>query len=279
MTTIAATRTKRTQTDAEIVALSTTIRAGLAAAAEMKAGSVPAAKRKKLCALVEEGKRAKAEFVEANLGLAYKAANSRPSVVRGIENVEDVVQNGVMGLCRAAELFEPERGYKFSTYAYFWILKAMNDGDRHAASSPVFASETGRRDRMIAYATEDILTEELGRPATEAEIAAAMGKNEHEVSTLHKSSMSFMGFNDVLAESTDGTGSGVDVETAIVLREVLDRLDEDERRVVELRFGLDGGGPRAFEEIGELVGKSSWWARARVESALEKLRESMTDVG
>ena len=100
MTTIAATRTKRTQTDAEIVALSTTIRAGLAAAAEMKAGSVPAAKRKKLCALVEEGKRAKAEFVEANLGLAYKAANSRPSVVRGIENVEDVVQNGVMGLCR-----------------------------------------------------------------------------------------------------------------------------------------------------------------------------------
>ncbi|MFJ8041445.1 RNA polymerase sigma factor [Kitasatospora sp. NPDC096147] len=272
----------RLLTAVEEVELARQIEAGLFAEQALQRGGLEGGLAVELAVLVRLGRRAKRRLIEANLRLVVSVA--KRYVGRGL-TLLDLVQEGNLGLIRAVEKFDYARGYKFSTYATWWIRQAMSRALADQARTirvPVHVVELINR----VIRVQRTMLQESGTEPSAAEVAAALELTEArvlEVLRLAQEPVSLhtpVGDEDevALGDLIEDADAASPVETAafLLLRRqlgaVLDTLGERERQVVQLRYGLDDGRPRTLEEIGHLFGVTRERIRQIEAKTLSRLR-------
>jgi RNA polymerase primary sigma factor len=238
--------------------------------------------RPDLEAVVERGEWARRTMVECNLRLVVAIA--RRFSATGLP-MADRVQEGNLGLLRAVEKFDWHMGFKFSTYATWWIRQAIARGaaDRGARAIrlPVHVDEQVGRLRR----TQTRMHELLGREPSDDELAAALDLPTDKVLRLKDTTQAVTSLDAPVGEDgaalgdflEDGSAVGpdelaVDAVGLATLQQVLNALPERERQVLVLRFGLDSGTPRTLEEVGAVMGFSRERARQVERDALAALR-------
>jgi len=238
--------------------------------------------------LIDQSKTARDHMISANLRLVV--ANAKKYMNRGLGFL-DLIQEGNAGLMRAVDKFEWQRGFKFSTYATWWIRQALQRAIADQSRTirvPVHMTETMQR---VNRTTRE-MTVELGREPTSAEVAAKLSEDPRwaitperveEVKRYGRTPISLE--TPIGAEGDTELGSLIEDEGAVspldaatnqLLREqvdrVLDSLEGREERVIRLRFGLDDGRPRTLEEVGNEFGLTRERIRQIESMALRKLR-------
>jgi RNA polymerase primary sigma factor len=264
---------------------------GLEAAAELAAPGPPisAARRRQLRILVKEGERATTEFCQANLRLVVSIAKRYQA--SGV-SLLDLVQEGNLGLLHAVEKFDYKKGFKFSTYATWWIRQAITRGIANTGRTirlPVHAGDLVNRVQRGASRLEA----RLGRRPTPEELGAEVDLTPARVAEVLAMSTEAVSISAPLSEDGDGELGDVmeDVTAVSPLEEVLANavprelarllavLDEREREILRLRYGLDQGQPRTLEEVGERMHLTRERIRQIESRALCKLRHPSLDTG
>jgi RNA polymerase nonessential primary-like sigma factor len=271
-------------TAADEVELAKRIEAGVFAQHMLETGENLSAKRRsELTALVRDGHVAKNHLLEANLRLVVSLAKRYTG--RGMPLL-DLIQEGNLGLIRAVEKFDYSKGFKFSTYATWWIRQAITRG----------MADQGRTIRLPVHLVEQVnklarikrdLHQQLGRDATNEELAAESGIPAHKISDLLDHSRDPVSLDMPVGTEEDAPlgdfiedAEATDAESAVIsgllqddLRRVLATLDDREQHVIRLRYGLDDGQPRTLDQIGKHFGLSRERVRQIEREVMSKLRQ------
>ncbi|HLH46925.1 MAG TPA: sigma-70 family RNA polymerase sigma factor [Acidimicrobiales bacterium] len=221
-------------------------------------------RRAQLEATVAAGKAACDELVRHNLRLALATARRcDPAVRQGwADATDEALQNAAVGLCAAAQRFDFRRGTKFSTYATWWIRKALAAGRVQAGESWSFVEAASRLQH-----TEDEMLQRLRREPTDAELAEEMGETVAQVRAWRRPRP--VGLDAIGPEPDTADHEQIAAaELRLAVRQALGRLDEQARQVVELRFGFDGGGPRTLAQCADALGMSLSATSAALDRAL-----------
>jgi RNA polymerase primary sigma factor len=260
-------------TRTEAIDLQRAIEAGLLAHhARVSGAGFADATDEELRALEAQGERARQRFIRANLGLVGMV--SRPYATRSQLPEADLFQEGCVGLITAVERFDYARGHQFSTYALFWIRAFVS-----AASAKLLGAmnlPTSRAEQLrAAQGLETALTQGLGRPPTLSELADALGRSQDWTAGLlsHQRPRS-LELVDGAALQRLQTGDELDAALSepLEVRELLFRLDNLDRRVLELRLGFADGEARTYAHTARVLQISVTRVRRIETRALEKLR-------
>jgi RNA polymerase primary sigma factor len=264
------------------VELAKSIEAGLYAEEKLNSGfTVSTGDRADLEWLAADGVRGKQRLIEANLRLVVSIA--KRYIGRGLVFL-DLIQEGNLGLIRAVEKFDYTRGYKFSTYATWWIRQAITRAIADQARTirvPVHMVETINKLARV----QRQLHQELGREATVEEIAVELGIAPDRVAEIQRIAQEPVSLQSPIGEEESDLGDFIEDADAVVpieaaafimLQDQLDRvlceLSEREQRIIQLRFGLSDGHPRTLEEVGREFGVTRERIRQIESKTLAKLR-------
>ena len=238
--------------------------------------------RRDLEAVAEDGRRAKAHMLEANLRLVVSVAKKYTD--RGL-SLLDVVQEGNLGLIRAVEKFDYSKGYKFSTYAMWWIRQAIQRGFADSARTirlPVHVLEMLSKLSRV----ERDMHQRLGREPTPEELAVELDRTPDQIEELLRTSRQPISLDSTigedgetsigdLIEDTDAPEASEMVDRQLMaeqLRSALDALTPREATIMSMRFGLYDGNPHTLDEIGRALGLTRERIRQLEKQSLSKLR-------
>ena len=271
-------------TAADEVELAKRIEAGLFAAHLLEVGvKLSPTRRRDLAAVVREGHSARQHLLEANLRLVVSLAKRYTG--RGMPLL-DLIQEGNLGLIRAMEKFDYAKGFKFSTYATWWIRQALTRG----------MADQSRTIRLPVHLVEQVnklarirreLHQQMGREATDEELALESGIPEDKIADLLDHSRDPVSLDMPVGSDEEAPlgdfiedADATDAESAVIsglmhtdVRSVLATLDEREQQVIRLRYGLDDGQARTLDQIGKIFGLSRERVRQIEREVMGKLRQ------
>jgi RNA polymerase nonessential primary-like sigma factor len=271
-------------TAADEVELAKRIEAGVFAQHKLETHpGLPDERRRELRALIRDGHMAKNHLLEANLRLVVSLAKRYTG--RGMPLL-DLIQEGNLGLIRAVEKFDYTKGFKFSTYATWWIRQAITRG----------MADQGRTIRLPVHLVEQVnklarikrdLHQQLGREATNEELAKEAGLTPEKVVDLLDHARDPVSLDMPVGAEEDAPlgdfiedSDATDAESAVIsgllqddLRRVLSTLEPREQSVIRLRYGLEDGQPRTLDQIGKQFGLSRERVRQIEREVMSKLRQ------
>jgi RNA polymerase primary sigma factor len=226
---------------------------------------------------------AKSKLIRANLRLVVKLAGE--FVNRGVSK-HDLIAEGNIGLMTAAEKFDPAKGAKFSTYSAWWIKQAMRRAIAEQSRTIRIPVQSIEKIGRINKATRELLGQ-FGRPPTDEELSLHLEMSRKTIADLRHTSLSTTSLNesttsgengeiqDFIPDNTESMPDKIlsDTETFDHLKLLVDKLPERERKVLQLRFGLDGSKSLTLEDVGAIVGCTRERVRQIQNNAIKSLQE------
>ncbi len=251
---------------------------------------VTPAEEVELAARIRKGEEeARAKLIRSNLRLVVKIAHDFKGL--GLPLL-DLISEGNIGLMRAVEKFDPSKGAKLSSYAAWWIKQSMRRALANQARTIRIPVQSASKISKI-QAARTRMVENLGREPTDSEIAREVNLTERTVTGLRLGKTTTISLHDPIQHGEDGEFRDIipdekttapseiveDEETLVHMLRLTERLEERERTILTLRFGLNGERPRTLEEVSQTIGRTRERVRQIQNQALERLRGMIEEDG